>query len=140
MSSSLSDFRDLGRRMDLLEKQNRRLRAALVLATILGGAVILAQQVPVSLAQAERDNSEKDRLTLKDKDGNHRAWLGMGTDGAPGLFFADPKQKSSAVMTFVRSSTGTKTDAFRYGVVSQTKPTELASETCAGGSTAPEPQ
>ena len=27
---------------------------------------------------------------------------------------------------FVRSGTGTKTDAFRYGVICQTKPTDLA--------------
>ncbi len=99
MSTSLPDFCDLGRRVDLLEKQNRRLRAALVLATLLGGAVIVAQQVPASLAQAERDNGEKDRLTLQDKDGNHRAWLGMGADGAPGLYFADPERKSRAVLT-----------------------------------------
>ncbi len=44
------------------------------------------------------------------------------------------------VSLFVRSGTGTKTDAFRYGVVSQAKPTEPASETCPRDSTPPEPR
>lgn len=99
MSASLSDLRNLGRRVELLEKQNRRLRVTVVLAILLAGAILVAQQVPASLAQQERDTTGKDRLIVRDSNGHHRAWLGMGADGAPGLFFADPERKSSALLT-----------------------------------------
>lgn len=83
---------DLTRRIDRLERENRRLKRAAALVGV--GLVAL-----LAMGQAARPRTvEAERFVLKDKQGKVRAVLGEGPDDEVGLIVYDAKQRPSALV------------------------------------------
>jgi hypothetical protein len=85
----------LRRRIEGLERQNRRTKLAAIGTLFLVGMSLLLGQVPWAQAQSKAGADEPKPLVVRDKDGKERLWLGMGKDG-PGLIFHDEDGKSRA--------------------------------------------
>src|SRR5262245_11883381 len=81
---------DLARRVERLERQNLRLRTAIVLGVV--AVVLMGQAVPRTATL------EAQRFVLKDKSGKMRAVLGEGADGELGLLVYDQKQRPRAML------------------------------------------
>jgi hypothetical protein len=91
MSEATSDLCGLLRRVEALERQNRRLRIAAVLVPflLLGGFLFRSEaQMPTVLKGEE--------LRIIDAAGKTRALMGVKTDGSVGLGFSDPEGKRVA--------------------------------------------
>jgi hypothetical protein len=92
MSTTAADLENVLRRLEKLEKQNRRLK---------GFGFVLAVACSVGLLAAAQPAKEKaaefEQFVLKDKDGKRRATFGMAKDG-PALRFLDPEGREQATI------------------------------------------
>jgi len=81
----------LTRRLDRLERENRRLKLLGGLAMLgLAALTVMGQTAPTSVA----NTLEAERFVLRDNAGNVRATLGLRPDGTAALALADDTQRS----------------------------------------------
>jgi len=86
----------LTRRLDRLERENRRLKFVGALALLgLGALTVMGQTAPTSVA----NTLEAERFVLRDNAGNVRATLGLRPDGTAALALADDTQQDRAVLS-----------------------------------------
>ena len=86
----------LARRLDRLERENRRLKRLGALALIgLAALTIMGQTASAPVA----NTIEAERFILRDASGNARASLGVRPDGTAALALADDTQQERAVLT-----------------------------------------
>jgi len=132
----------LGRRLDELEKENRKLRRQGALVIGLGAVMLLATALLLvsvvssagrvhEVLEAQRfvvrdtegfaravigmspDNSS--RIVLQDRDGRERLKLSLLADGSAGVSFADREGQSRAVLGILPDETSTLVFADRAG-------------------------
>ncbi len=84
----------LTRRLDRLERENRRLKVVGGLALLgMAALTVMGQTPPTSVA----NTLEAERFVLRDNAGNVRATLGLRPDGTAALALADDTQQDRAV-------------------------------------------
>jgi hypothetical protein len=133
----------LGRRVDELERENRRLRRAGVVQMGLVGVMLLITAVMLismrmaegrlaEVVEAERfvvrdgeghvravigvNQDGASRIVLQDRDGRERLRLSLLPDGSPGMTFADREGRSRAVLGLLPDETSTLVFADRWGM------------------------
>ena len=85
----------LARRLDKVERENRWLKQAGVVALVVIGAVVLmGQATPSKVAKV----IEAEKFVVRDKSGKVRAELSMSADGSPQLILRSSEGKSGAVL------------------------------------------
>jgi hypothetical protein len=86
----------LARRLDGLERENRRLKRLGTLALVgLAALIIMGQTAPAPVA----NTIEAERFVLRDTAGNVRASLGLRPDGTAALGLADDTQQERALLS-----------------------------------------
>jgi len=86
----------LTRRLDRLERENRRLKLVGGLALLgMAALTVMGQTAPTSVA----NTLEAERFVLRDGAGNVRATLGLRPDGTAALALADDTQQDRAVLS-----------------------------------------
>ena len=85
MTSQTTGFRSMERRLQRVERDNRRLRRAAVVLVLGIAAVVLMGQ-----ARAQRRTVEAEAFVVRDRGGQVRALLRAFDNGAVGLSFYDP--------------------------------------------------
>ena len=91
MNRMISDLPDLAQRVEKLEKANRRLKLAGVLALALVGCLLL-----LGVASPKR-TVEAEAFVLRDANGKLRALLAVAAEG-PGLSFIDANEKQRMLL------------------------------------------
>ena len=93
MNRIISDLPDLAQRVEKLEKANRRLKLAGVLAMALVGCLLLLG------AASPKRTVEAEEFILRDANGEVRALLGMIQEGPMfALYGAEPHRGSRAIL------------------------------------------
>jgi hypothetical protein len=91
-----TSYDHLTRRLDRLERENRRLKLLGGLALLGVAAVtVMGQSTPAPVA----NTLEAERFVLRDGAGNVRATLGLRPDGSAALALADDTQQDRAVLS-----------------------------------------
>ncbi|MGH7386345.1 MAG: hypothetical protein ACREKG_14300, partial [Candidatus Rokuibacteriota bacterium] len=94
MSDSTHDH--LTRRLDRLERENRRLKLLGALALLgLAALTVMGQTAATQVV----NTIEAERFVLRDGAGNARATLGLRPDGTAALALADDAQQERVVLT-----------------------------------------
>src|SRR2546421_156396 len=82
------DLVRLAERIDVLERENRRLKRMGATALVLISVLVAAGAQP-SEGPARNGTVEAEQFIVRDRTGKERARLALGDDGSPRLFFRD---------------------------------------------------
>ncbi|HYB71597.1 MAG TPA: hypothetical protein VEH80_13040, partial [Candidatus Bathyarchaeia archaeon] len=94
MNDAIRD--ELTRRLERLERENRRLKLLGLLAAVgLASLTVMGQTAPTQVANAV----EAERFVLRDAGGHVRGTLGLRPDGAAALTLADDTQQDRAILS-----------------------------------------
>ncbi len=85
----------LARRLDRVERENRHMKQAGVVAlAVIAAVVLMGQATPSKVAKV----IEAEKFVVRDKSGKVRAELSMSADGSPQLILRSSEGKSGAVL------------------------------------------